>query len=222
MTETSPVSWQSVKESSFEKLVGTVGKILPHTECKVVDEEGVVVPVGQTGELMTRGYLVMSGYWGDLQATGEVLCSDGWMRTGDLAVMDNDGYARIDGRKKDIIIRGGENIAPREVEDCLIKSELVEVVSVVAVDDSMFGEQLCACVILPKSLQTCSIDEEGIATELKAHCKREFLAAFKIPKYFRFVDQFPMTVSGKVQKHILAADSGYLKDTCHGQSTPWR
>jgi fatty-acyl-CoA synthase len=194
MTETSPVSFQSSTTDPLERRVSTVGRVHPHLAVKVVDENGQIVPCGTSGELCTKGYSVMSGYWNDAQKTAEVLV-DGWMHTGDLGTIDNEGYCNITGRSKDLVIRGGENISPREVEDFLYRHPKVSDVQCVGVPDARFGEQLCACVIL-KTGQTAT------AEEFQAFCEGQ-IAHFKIPAYVRFVQAFPMTVTGKIQKYLL-------------------
>jgi fatty-acyl-CoA synthase len=210
MTETSPVSWQSpAGKTPFDKLISTVGTIHPHAECKVVDEQGNTVPTGTTGELLTKGYLVMEGgYYNDAAATADAV-KDGWMHTGDIASIDSEGYCTIVGRAKDTIIRGGENIAPSEVEAVLRRLSVIRDVSVVGVIDLVYGEQICACVILNEPAGSGAPEEEPkeaeanlnskVTESIKALC-REQLAHFKEPKYVRFVTSFPMTVSGKVRE----------------------
>lgn len=193
MTETSPVSCQSLTDSPVEKRVSTVGQVHPHLEVKMVDpESGAIVPIGVTGELCTRGYAVMQGYWDDLPKTQEAIDAEGWMHTGDLATMDSEGYVNIVGRIKDMVIRGGENIYPREIEEFLYRHPAVQDVQVVGVPDAKYGEELCAWVILRPGQ---SVDEEG----LRAFCNGQ-IAYYKVPRYIRFVDAFPMTVTGKIQK----------------------
>ncbi len=191
MTETSPVSFQSSTDDPIERRVTTVGRVLPHTEVKIVDEEGNMVPRGETGELCTKGYCVMPGYWNDEAKTRECL-RDGWIYTGDLATIDEEGYGNIVGRLKDMVIRGGENLYPREIEEFLYTHEDIEAVEVFGVPDEKFGEELCAWIKL----------HEG--KSLSAQDIRDFCAGrishFKVPRYIRFVDEFPMTVTGKVQK----------------------
>jgi len=193
MTETSPVSFQSGTDDPVDKRVSTVGRVHPHVEVKVVDpDSGRVVPRGTPGELCTRGYVVMLGYWDNEEATGEAIDRAGWMHTGDLATLDEDGYANVVGRIKDMVIRGGENVYPREVEEFLYQHPAVGDVQVVGVPDERYGEELCAWVRL----------REGQAVsgeELREWCRGK-IATFKIPRYWRFVDEFPMTVTGKVQK----------------------
>jgi fatty-acyl-CoA synthase len=193
MTETSPVSCQSSTTTPLEKRVATVGQVQPHLQVKVVDPEtGAVVPVGQSGELCTLGYSVMHGYWDDAAKTAEAIDADGWMHTGDLATMDAEGYVNIVGRIKDMVIRGGENIYPREVEEFLYRMPQVQDVQVVGVPDQKYGEELCAWVIVRPGQ---SLDEEGV----RAFCKGQ-IAHYKVPRYIRFVTEFPMTVTGKIQK----------------------
>jgi len=195
MTETSPVSFQSAQDDPFERRVGTVGRVQPHLECKIVDELGDTVPLGQPGELCTRGYSVMLGYWGEPEKTAEVLDPEGWMHTGDLATIDEAGYGNIVGRIKDMVIRGGENISPREVEEYLYRHPKIEDVTVVGVPDDRFGEELCAWIRL-KPGETAHEDE------VTDFCRGQ-IAHYKIPRYIRFVDEFPMTVSGKVRKFVI-------------------
>jgi fatty-acyl-CoA synthase len=195
MTETSPVSFQSSVDDSLDMRVSTVGRIQPHLEVKLVDSQGAIVPRGSSGELCTRGYSVMQGYWGDPARTAEVLDPEGWMHTGDLAVLDAQGYCNIVGRIKDMIIRGGENIYPREVEEFLFTHPKVQGVSCFGVPDARYGEALCAWIVLrPGTAAT--------AAELRQHCEGE-IAHYKIPRYFEFVEEFPMTVTGKIQKFVM-------------------
>lgn len=195
MTETSPVSFQSMPDDDIEKRVSTVGTIHPFVEVKIVDEEGRTLPRGQQGELLTRGYSVMRGYWGDEEKTREAIDAGGWMHTGDLAVMDADGYCRITGRVKDMIIRGGENIYPREIEEFLYRDERVEDVQVFGVPDAKYGEEVCAWIRLKAGAS-------ATADDIKAFCKGQ-IAHYKIPRYVKFVDEYPMTVTGKVQKFVM-------------------
>ena len=193
MTETSPVSTQTRRDAPLEKQVATVGRVHPHVEVKIVDPRaGRTVGRGETGELCTRGYCVMLGYWDDEQSTREAIDEARWMHTGDLAVMDDEGYVNIVGRIKDMIIRGGENIYPREIEEFLYTHPRIEDVQVIGVPDERYGEAVCAWVVLKEG---ADLDEE----ELKEFCRGK-IARFKIPHYVRFVDSFPMTVTGKVQK----------------------
>jgi len=195
MTETSPVSFQTSVDDPLACRVGTVGRIHPHLEVKIVDADGRVVPRGETGELLTRGYSVMLGYWGDEARTREAIDPAGWMHTGDLATLDADGYCRIVGRAKDMVIRGGENIYPREVEEFLYRHPKVLDVQCVGVPDPKYGEELCACIVLRPG-------EQADADEIRAFCQGQ-IAHYKIPRYVRFVDGFPMTVTGKIQKFVL-------------------
>ncbi|MGA9521643.1 MAG: AMP-binding protein [Myxococcaceae bacterium] len=203
MTETSPVSTQTRGDDSLERRVGTVGRVGPHLEVKIVDSEGRTVPRGVTGEFCTRGYSVMLGYWNQPELTNEVLDSDGWMHTGDLAVMDADGYVQITGRIKDMVIRGGENIYPREIEEFLYTHPDILDAQVIGVPDPKYGEELMAWVRM----------REG-ATPLTAEALRSWasgkLARQKIPRYVRVVDQFPMTVTGKVRKTEMRDESARL------------
>jgi len=193
MTETSPVSCQSSTTTPLEKRVATVGQVQPHLQVKVVNPEtGAVVPVGQSGELCTLGYSVMHGYWDDAAKTAEAIDAEGWMHTGDLATMDAEGYVNIVGRIKDMVIRGGENIYPREVEEFLYRLPQVQDVQVVGVPDQKYGEELCAWVIVRPGQ---SLDEDAV----RAFCKGQ-IAHYKVPRYIRFVTEFPMTVTGKIQK----------------------
>ncbi len=195
MTETSPVSFQSSVDDSLEMRVSTVGRIQPHLEVKLVDAQGAIVPRGSSGELCTRGYSVMQGYWEDPARTAEVLDPEGWMHTGDLAILDHQGYCNIVGRIKDMIIRGGENIYPREVEEFLFTHPKVQGVSCFGVPDARYGEALCAWIVLRPGTS-------ATAAELRLHCEGE-IAHYKIPRYFEFVEEFPMTVTGKIQKFIM-------------------
>jgi fatty-acyl-CoA synthase len=191
MTETSPVSFQSSVHDSLERRVTTIGQVLPHIEVKIVDEEGHTVPSGVTGELCTKGYSVMTGYWNDEEKTSDCLV-DGWILTGDLATIDEQGYGNIVGRLKDMVIRGGENLYPREIEEFLYTHDDIIEVSVFGVPDEKFGEELCAWV---QQTEDADLTED----EVKAFCDGQ-IAHFKVPRYIRFVDEFPMTVTGKIQK----------------------
>ncbi|HEV7690580.1 MAG TPA: AMP-binding protein [Hyphomonadaceae bacterium] len=192
MTETSPVSFQTAKSDPLERRVSTVGRVQPHLECKIIDEKGNTVPRGTPGELCTRGYSVMIGYWDDKEKTKEALDEDGFMHTGDLATIDAEGYCNIVGRIKDLVIRGGENVYPREVEEYLFRHPKIEDVQVIGVPDPKYGEELCAWVKLRK-------DESATREEIIDFCKGQ-IAHYKIPRYVKFVDAFPMTVTGKIQK----------------------
>ena len=191
MTETSPVSFQSSTTDSVERRVTTVGRVQPHIEVKVVDEDGHIVPRGQPGELYTRGYCVMQGYWNDDEKTAESLV-DGWMITGDLGTIDDDGYCNIVGRVKDMVIRGGENLYPREIEEFLYTHDDIMEVSVFGVPDDKFGEELCAWI---QRRAGTNLTEDAV----RAFCDGQ-ISHFKVPRYIRFVDEFPMTVTGKIQK----------------------
>ncbi|MEE7505086.1 AMP-binding protein [Methylobacterium mesophilicum] len=195
MTETSPVSFQSSSDDPLERRVTTVGRIHPHLEVKIVDSEGRVTPRGERGELCTRGYSVMLGYWADAERTAEVLDAAGWMHTGDLATLDAEGYCNIVGRIKDMVIRGGENIYPREIEEFLFRHPQIQDVQVFGVSDPKYGEELCAWIRLR--------DGETLSeSAVRAFCEGQ-IARQKIPKYIQFVDAFPMTVSGKIQKFVM-------------------
>jgi len=195
MTETSPVSFQSSTEDPIDRRVSTVGRIHPHVEVKVVDPNGRVVPRGEPGELLTRGYSVMLGYWDDPQRTAEAIDAAGWMHTGDMATIDGEGYCNIVGRIKDMIIRGGENIYPREVEEFLFRHPKVQDVQVVGIPDEKYGEELCAWIILREG-------QKASEEDVRAFCDGQ-IAHYKVPRYIRFVDEFPMTVTGKIQKFLI-------------------
>jgi fatty-acyl-CoA synthase len=195
MTETSPVSTQTAFDDPLERRVSTVGRAHPHVEIKIVDTDGRIVPVGAPGELCTRGYSVMLGYWSDPERTAEAIDAARWMHTGDLATMDADGYVNIVGRIKDMVIRGGENVYPREIEEFLFRHPKVEAAQVVGVPDPKYGEELCAWVKL-KSGTTATPEE------IQDFCRAQ-IAHYKIPRYIKFVDSFPMTVTGKVQKFMM-------------------
>lgn len=193
MTETSPVSTQTKMGTSLEKQVSTVGQVLPHLEVKIIDESSsLVVPVGEPGELCTRGYSVMLGYWNDIEKTRDAIDRARWMHTGDIAVMDDEGFISIVGRIKDMIIRGGENIYPREIEEYLYAYPKVSDVQVIGVPSVKYGEEVMAWV---KAKEGVDITAE----ELTNFCKGQ-IAHYKVPKYFKFTDDFPMTVTGKVRK----------------------
>jgi fatty-acyl-CoA synthase len=195
MTETSPVSTQTSHDDPLERRVGTVGRIHPHVEIKIVDGDGRIVPLGTAGELCTRGYSVMLGYWDDAELTAEAIDRARWMHTGDLATLDEDGYCNIVGRIKDMVIRGGENVYPREVEEFLFRHPKIAAVQVVGVPDLKYGEELCAWVQVKPGM---SANTE----EILSFCKGQ-IAHYKIPRYIKFVEAFPMTVTGKVQKFIM-------------------
>ncbi|MDT2022413.1 AMP-binding protein [Methylocella sp. CPCC 101449] len=195
MTETSPVSFQSGVDDPLERRVSTVGRIQPHGEVKIVDVDGNTVPCGVSGELCARGYLVMRGYWDDAEQTAKAIDSDGWMHSGDLAVIDDEGYCNIVGRIKDLVIRGGENIYPREIEEFLYRHPKIRDVQVIGVPDRKYGEELCAWIIVRDGVTL--IDQD-----VRDFCQGQ-IAHYKIPRYLRFVEAFPMTVTGKVQKFIM-------------------
>jgi len=197
MTETSPVSFQSGVDDSLAHRVATVGRVQPHLEVKVVDEAGRIVPRGEPGELCTRGYSVMAGYWDDPERTAEALDAHGWMHTGDLATLDADGYGNIVGRIKDMVIRGGENVYPREIEEYLYRHPAIADVAVIGVPDAKYGEELCAWIILRPG--------EALTGEAVRDFCRGQIAHYKIPRHIRFVEGFPTTVTGKVQKFAMRA-----------------
>ncbi|BAO87751.1 AMP-binding protein [Caballeronia cordobensis] len=196
MTETSPVSFQSSTTDPLDKRTTTVGRIQPHLEVKIVDPLGKIVPVGETGELCTRGYSVMKGYWDDEAKTREAIV-DGWMHTGDLATLDAEGYCNIVGRLKDMLIRGGENIYPREIEEFLFRHPKVQSVQVFGVPDQKYGEEVCAWIVVRPG-------EQASEEEIREFCQGQ-IAHYKIPRYIRFVDELPMTVTGKAQKFVMRA-----------------
>ena len=195
MTETSPVSFQSRSDDPLERRVSTVGAIHPHLEVKIIDADGRVVRRGKRGELLTRGYSVMHGYWDEPQKTREAVDEQSWMHTGDLATLDDAGYCNIVGRVKDLIIRGGENVSPREIEEFLFRHAKIQDVQVFGVPDRRFGEIVCAWIRL-KAGQQCT------AEEVRDYC-RDQIAHYKVPAHIRFVEQFPMTVTGKIQKFAM-------------------
>jgi fatty-acyl-CoA synthase len=196
MTETSPVSTQTGADDDIERRTATVGRVHPHVEIRIADPDtGEILERGEPGEFQTRGYSVMLGYWDDEARTSEAIDADGWMRTGDLAVMDDEGYVKIVGRIKDMIIRGGENVYPREIEEFLYTHEAVADVQVIGVPDERFGEEIMAWVI----------QREGMVVtedELREYCRGK-IAHFKIPRYIATCNEFPMTVTGKIQKFKL-------------------
>ena len=200
MTETSPVSFQSAVDDEIELRVSTVGRVHPHLECKIVDPEtGAVVPRGTSGELCTRGYSVMLGYWNNGEATAAAIDAARWMHTGDLAIMGDDGSVNISGRIKDMIIRGGENIYPREVEEFLYTHPAVREVQVIGVPDAKYGEEVCAWISLREG-------HEATTDELRDFCRGQ-IATCKIPRYIRFTTEFPTTVTGKIQKFKMRETS---------------
>ncbi len=195
MTETGPVSFQTSVDDPLDRRVTTVGRVLPHIEIKIVDDEGRVVPRGTAGELLTRGYCVMPGYWNDPERTAKAIDKARWIASGDVAVLDEEGYCQIVGRIKDMVIRGGEKIFPREIEEFLYQHPKIEEAEVFGVPDDKYGEQVAAWIKL-RDGQTAS------AEEIQTFCNGK-IAHFKIPHYIRFVNAFPMTVTGKVQKYIM-------------------
>ena len=195
MTETSPVSTQTTTDDPVERRVATVGRVQPHIEVKIVDSEGRVVPRGVAGEFCTRGYCVMLGYWNDAERTGQAIDAARWMHTGDLATMDEEGYCKIVGRIKDMVIRGGENVYPREIEEFLYRHPKIQDVQVFGVPDERYGEELCAWIKLRGG-------EQLTAEDVREFC-RDQIAHYKVPRHIRFVDEFPMTVTGKMQKFIM-------------------
>ncbi|MCY3618103.1 MAG: AMP-binding protein [Acidimicrobiaceae bacterium] len=200
MTETSPVSTQTSADDPLEKRVTTVGRVHPHVEIRIVDpESGRTVPRGTSGEFLTRGYSVMLGYWNDPERTAEAIDDDGWMHTGDLAVMDDEGYVNIVGRIKDMIIRGGENVYPREIEEFLYSHPDILEVQIIGVPDARYGEQIMAWVQLRDGATTSTDD-------IKAFC-RGTIAHYKVPHYIKFTDAFPMTITGKIQKFKMREQS---------------
>jgi fatty-acyl-CoA synthase len=199
MTETSATIMITSPTDPVERRVSTVGRVVPHVEAKVINERSEIVPRGQVGEICVRGYSVMLGYWEDPQKTAEAIDADGWMHTGDLGTIDHDGYGKIVGRLKELVIRGGENISPAEIEEFLHRHPQVEMAQVVGVPDDKYGEELCACIKLKGGPQ---LSEE----DMREFCRGE-IAHFKVPRYVRFVEAFPMTASGKVQKYLLAEQS---------------
>jgi fatty-acyl-CoA synthase len=203
MTETSPVSTQTRIDAPLEKRVSTVGIIHPHLEIKIVDPaNGHVVPINTPGELCTRGYSVMLGYWNNPEATASAIDSARWMHTGDLATMDSEGYINIVGRIKDMVIRGGENVYPREIEEFLYMHPKISDVQVIGVPDPKYGEEICAWVKL-------KVGEQATAEEIREFCRGK-IAHYKIPRYVLFVESFPMTVTGKIQKFLMRQQS--IKD----------
>ncbi len=195
MTETSPVSFQSQPDDPLELRVSTVGRVHPYVQVKVIGLDGHVVPRGTAGELLTRGYSVMRGYWDDPERTRDAIDDGGWMHTGDLGVIDEQGYCSIVGRVKDMIIRGGENVYPREIEEFLYRHPTVLDVAVVGVPDAKYGEAVCACIRLRDGM---SVSEQ----QIREFCSGQ-IAHYKVPRYVRFVDSFPLTITGKVQKYLI-------------------
>ena len=195
MTETSPVSFQSATDDPLDKRVSSVGRVHPHVEVRIIDEHGDVVPVGQQGELCTRGYSVMLGYWDDTEQTAASIDAEGWMHTGDLATIDAEGYCNITGRVKDMIVRGGENVYPREVEEYLYRLSAIAQVQVFGIPDPKFGEAVCAWIVTHPGAQ---LTED----EVRSFCASQ-IAHYKVPAIIQFVDEIPMTVTGKPQKFLM-------------------
>ncbi|MBL4800427.1 MAG: AMP-binding protein [Emcibacter sp.] len=192
MTETSPVSFQSSTDDAMEKRVSTVGRVHPYVEVKIIDEQGKTTDRNVKGELCTRGYSVMKGYWADDAQTTEAIDNDGWMHTGDLATLDDDGYCNIVGRVKDMVIRGGENIYPREVEEYFYRHPKIQDAQVFGVPDEKYGEEICIWICLKDG-------EQATEDDMRDFCKGQ-IAHYKVPRYIRFVAEFPMTITGKIQK----------------------
>lgn len=211
LTETSPVSFQSFVDDPLEKRASTVGQVHPHLEVKITDKAGAIVPVGTKGELCTRGYSTMRGYWDDAEQTRQSIDVDGWFHTGDLAELDDQGFCKIVGRLKDMIIRGGENISPREIEDFLLRHPDIKEAQIFGVPHEKMGEEVCAWIVLAEN---AALTSEAVI----GHCDGQ-IAHFKIPKHIRFVDELPMTITGKVQKFVmrdwmvkhLESDAGVVK-----------
>ena len=195
MTETSPLSFQSRTDDPIDRRVATVGRILPHVEVKIVDATGKVVRVGESGELCTRGYGVMRGYWDDPERSAEAIDASGWMHSGDLATIDEQGYCSIVGRLKDMLIRGGENIYPREIEEFLLRHPKVQSAQVFGVPDHRLGEEVCAFIVLKAG-------QSATAEEIQSFCRGQ-ISHHKVPRYIRFVPEFPMTATGKPQKYVM-------------------
>jgi fatty-acyl-CoA synthase len=194
-TECSPVNHMTLADDPLEKRVETVGRPGPHLEVKLVDEAGETVPIGVKGDICTRGYAVMQGYWADPERTADTIDADGWLHSGDLGVMDSEGYVSVVGRLKDMIIRGGENIYPREIEEFLFTHPDIQDAKAIGVPDEKYGEEVCVWVQLKE-------DSRLTADDIRAYCK-EHIAHFKVPRYVRLVKEFPMTVTGKVQKYKM-------------------
>jgi fatty-acyl-CoA synthase len=206
MTETSPISMLTRRDDPIDKRVNTVGRVMPHVEVKLVDPAtGATVPRGTAGEFCTRGYCVMKGYWNDPDKTAESIDRDRWMHSGDIGVMDADGYVAITGRIKDMVIRGGENIYPREIEEFLYTHPDIEDAQVIGVPDARLGEELMAWIKMRPGAQALD------AAAIKTFCTGK-LAHFKIPRYVHIVDEFPMTVTGKIRKVDMRAQSLRLLD----------
>ena len=209
MTETSPITTQTATDDPLEERVSTVGRVHPHAECKIIGPDGSTLPIGEQGEYCSRGYAVMLGYWDDPARTAEAIDADGWMHSGDLATMDDKGYVRITGRIKDMIIRGGENIYPREIEEFLLTHTAVGDAQVFGISDERYGEEVCTWII-PKPGMALTADE------VIAHCKGR-ISHYKVPRHVKIVEQFAMTVTGKAQKFemrkLMEAELGLANDT---------
>ena len=195
MTETSPLSFQSRTDDPIDRRVSTVGRILPHVEVKIVDANGKVARLGESGELCTRGYGVMRGYWDDPERSADAIDAAGWMHSGDLATIDEHGYCTIVGRLKDMLIRGGENIYPREIEEFLLRHPKVQSAQVFGVPDHRLGEEVCAFIVLKPN-------QSATAEEIQSFCRGQ-ISHHKLPRYIRFVSEFPMTATGKPQKYVM-------------------
>jgi fatty-acyl-CoA synthase len=195
MTETSPLSFQSRTDDPIDRRVSTVGHILPHVEVKIVDASGKVVRLGESGELCTRGYGIMRGYWDDPERSADAIDAAGWMHSGDLATIDEHGYCTIVGRLKDMLIRGGENIYPREIEEFLLRHPKVQSAQVFGVPDHRLGEEVCAFIVLKPN-------QSATAEEIQSFCRGQ-ISHHKVPRYIRFVSEFPMTATGKPQKYVM-------------------
>jgi len=202
MTETSPVSWQSRVDDPMELRCETVGRIMPHTECKITTEDGDIAKISEPGEIWTRGYLVMKGYFNNLEQTEEILQDDGWLRTGDVGSVDSTGFLRIGGRIKDVVIRGGENLFPKEIEDFLHALPMIREVEVVGVPDEKYGEELCAFVV--PSAEVKETEESELGRKIKESLSGQ-ISHFKIPKHIIFRQNFDdvKTVTGKTMKFRL-------------------
>jgi fatty-acyl-CoA synthase len=194
-TEVSPINHMTLPEDSLKKRTGTVGRAVPWVEIKIVDENGMVMPIGSKGEICTRGYSVMRGYWNDKERTRETIDEAGWLHSGDIGIMDSEGYMQVVGRIKDMLIRGGENVYPREVEEFLYTHPKISEVQVFGVPDDKMGEEVCAWVQLQPG-------ESMTEDELKKYC-RDQITHFKIPRHVCFVNDYPMTVTGKIQKFVM-------------------
>jgi fatty-acyl-CoA synthase len=195
MTETSPLSFQSRTDDPIDRRVSTVGRILPHVEVKIVDANGKVARLGESGELCTRGYGVMRGYWDDPERSADAIDAAGWMHSGDLATIDEHGYCTIVGRLKDMLIRGGENIYPREIEEFLLRHPKVQSAQVFGVPDHRLGEEICAFIVLKPN-------QSATPEEIQSFCRGQ-ISHHKVPRYIRFVSEFPMTATGKPQKYVM-------------------